>query len=93
MTAPPPRRPWWRRKRWRIALGVWLALPALYVLGSGPYGYCEGRGWCGNWPSRTIYQPFIRRIGDTAFGARWFAYNRACRDLGRKHAAQSAASD
>jgi len=46
VTAPPPRRPWWKRKRTWAAGAVWMAaVPVLYALSMGPAVYCVGRGW------------------------------------------------
>lgn len=45
MTVTPPRRPWWRRKRWRVAIAGWLILPAAYTLSLGPALYGVARGW------------------------------------------------
>jgi len=45
VTAAAPRRPWWRRKRTRAAVAVWLALPGLYILSAGPACYAARRGW------------------------------------------------
>ena len=42
MTSPSVR-PWWRKKRWRVALALWLAVA--YPLSVGPISYAEGRGW------------------------------------------------
>ena len=52
-----PRKPWWKRKRWRLALVVWLALPALYVAGYGPAMYCSGRGWVSDEEADAAYAP------------------------------------
>ena len=43
MTAPPPRRPWWRRKRTWAALALWLVVA--YPLTAGPVLYGVWRGW------------------------------------------------
>ena len=60
MTAPPPRRPWWRRKRMWAAVAVWLALPVLYVLADGPVGYCVARGWIPTGAWTAAYGPAWR---------------------------------
>ena len=51
--------PWWKRKRWRLAVGVWLGWPVLYALASGPLAYCEARFWSdsGLW-NQLYYRPF-----------------------------------
>jgi len=56
LTAPPSRRPWYRRKRtWAAA--VWLLLPVLYVLSMGPAAYVHSRtGWFPYWLFR-LYAP------------------------------------
>jgi len=43
VTSPPPRRPWWKRKRTWAALALFWA--ATYELGYGPAVYCVRRGW------------------------------------------------
>jgi len=43
VTTPPPKRPWWRRKRTWAAGAVWLAVA--YPVGIGPVSYAAGRGW------------------------------------------------
>src|SRR3712207_5113372 len=40
-----PKRPWWRRRRWRAIAALWLALPILYVFSRGPVTYAIRRGW------------------------------------------------
>ena len=41
------RKPWWKKKRWRLAVAAWLLLPIAYLLSSGPAAYvCRG-GWLG----------------------------------------------
>jgi len=43
VTAPPPRRPWWKRKRTWAAAALWLV--AAYPLSRGPVEYAAARGW------------------------------------------------
>ena len=40
-----PKRPWWRRKRWRVAVVLLMAWPALYPVAFGPAIYSWRRGW------------------------------------------------
>jgi hypothetical protein len=45
MTEMTPMSPWWRKKRWRIAVALWFAFPALYMLSTGPVNYMQARRW------------------------------------------------
>lgn len=44
MDADPKRR-WWRKRRWRVALAFWLMVPIAYPLSLGPLSYVTARGW------------------------------------------------
>ena len=58
MTAPPPRRPWWTRKRTWAVIAAWLLLLPLYVVGDGLNQYAIGRGWGHPGPVRRfLYAP------------------------------------
>lgn len=68
MTAPA-RRPWWKRKRWWAAIVLWLLLPVLYALSTGPalyviYAYCRtnerGQHWY-DW-YEAVYGPAERAV-------------------------------
>jgi hypothetical protein len=83
VTAPPPRRPWWKRKRWWAPLALWLTLG--YPFAVGPTGYAYHRGWISylSWarayavrgtPLAHYYHPYVF----------WWI------DLGKKHAAEAA---
>lgn len=80
MTVPPPR-PWHRRKRtWAAAL--WLLLPVLYVLGSGPAAYGYERGWLSPASYITVYyNPMweLRPYIPVAAWMKWWA------DMGYEH--------
>lgn len=39
-----PKRPWWRKTRWRAVIAAWLLLPALYIAAAGPVMYAETEG-------------------------------------------------
>jgi hypothetical protein len=41
--AEPSRRSWWKKKRWLVAVALWLAIA--HPLGLGPLTYIRGRGW------------------------------------------------
>ena len=43
MTGPPPRRPWWKKKRTWAAIALWVV--AGYPLLLGPLTYVHFRGW------------------------------------------------
>ena len=87
MTAPPPRRPWWKRKRWAAAAVLWIVVA--YPLCAGPALYCHARGWLSsdlynaafNTPlNYALRNPFGDAIGFTAYIAWWAR-------LGLRHAA------
>lgn len=42
MTPPCP---FYKRKRAKLLIAAWLALPLVYFVGSGPGQYAVGRGW------------------------------------------------
>jgi hypothetical protein len=55
MDAEKSNKPWWRERRWRLALALWLTSPILYPLSEGPVLYGHFRGW---WPSPArLYAP------------------------------------
>lgn len=89
MTASARRR-WWKKKRWRVVLALWVAVA--YPASLGPANYALGRGWLDTGPaSRTaeaFYLPLVLcgRAAQAAWG--WFeGYCDWCRDLGEDHAA------
>ena len=90
MTAPPPRRPWWRRKRFAVYAAV--TLVAWYPLSLGPALCDHARGWL---PFDAVYYPYeplgwanrpspTLRILFNDYGHWWYA-------LGERH--EAAASD
>ena len=96
MTAPPPRRTWWRRTRTWAALALWLIVA--YPLSSGPFYYCAGRGWVAlDDPLLvTAYEPLLRALGGPRDSRGWSpgpplrlwnVYNGAFADRGRGDAA------
>ncbi len=59
MTAPPPRRPWWKKKRTWASGVLWLMLPVAYLLSMGPAVYAHERGWLPLRAIRVAYAPAI----------------------------------
>ena len=55
MTAPPPRRPWWKRKRTWAAGLLWLGM--VYPLSKGPSFYCFVKGWHSGEVHLALYRP------------------------------------
>ena len=55
-----PIRPWWKKKRWRAAILLWVALPILYVAASGPVLYCTYRQWIPRSVFNAAYRPLAR---------------------------------
>jgi hypothetical protein len=45
MPDPQPRRPCWRKNRYRLTAALWLTLPILYPLSVGPANYIRARDW------------------------------------------------
>ena len=96
MTAPPPRRPWWRRKRWITAVVLLLALS--YPVSEGPLRYAERRVLM---PYTLGPMGFFEQAFYTAYGPldaiepwvpglwsfRW-QWKQYCRDLADRHSAQ-----
>lgn len=83
----PACRPWWKKRRWRLALAFWLAVPVFYLLSAGPAAYCLGRGWITPETFASAY-----RYGEPVFG--WMiepsglgVWNRSLHALGVRHAA------
>jgi hypothetical protein len=64
MTAPPPRRPWWKRKRAWAAGALWLAVA--YPLSMGPIWYCTERGWLSDPAVRTCVELYVAPLFATA---------------------------
>lgn len=80
MTEPKPKRPWWRKKRWWAAIGLWLLI--LYPTSGGPVVGMTSRGLLPAWLNRffvDFYAP-VRAItleDDSRVKpefAWWFAY-------------------
>jgi hypothetical protein len=55
MTDPPPKRPWWTRRRWIAAASVWLLIA--YTVGIGPVTYGFRRGWVPSWAAVPLLLP------------------------------------
>lgn len=102
MDADKPRRPWRKKKRWRLTAALWLALPVLYPLSSGPYYYCVARSWVPGGDPLLCYVDFyspvraalqaIDEIGERVAAPPWAnnlwtTYNRTCINAGARHAA------
>ena len=74
-TPETPKRPWWRKTRWRLLVAFWLLLPAIYVLSAGPAWYA-----CCRWEAPSIdvyfaiYQPADALLGPTPLYDRWQDY-------------------
>ncbi len=62
MTALPPRRPWWKKKRWAAAFA--LLLVVAYPLSFGPVKYSEVREWLPA-VSHAVYLPAVIAISGT----------------------------
>lgn len=80
----PPRKPWWKRKRWIAAIALWLALPVLYPFSVGPAEYAVQRGWVYS----SVVAPYYRPLRWAMRGRRvpWFAaYVSKWRELGDRH--------
>ena len=77
------RRPWWKRKRWIVALVLWLVIA--YELSFGPALYASTRGWI---DTRLVFAVWSFPL----MPDRWYqhsglgSYNRWWQDLGREHA-------
>lgn len=56
-TLTAPIQPWWKRKTWRAAAALWLALPLIYAGAFCPAAYCVGRGWIGYSDFEDAYRP------------------------------------
>jgi hypothetical protein len=54
-----PRKPFWKRKRWIAVAVLWLVLPPLYVLSTGPVIYAASRGWISGDMPHTVYYPLL----------------------------------
>ena len=72
----PPRRPWWKRRRWIAALAAYLlALPILYLLSGGPALYAVRRGWLSGPTIRPVYLPaWTDILGEPIIGPVYRAY-------------------
>lgn len=88
-----PRRRRWRKKRWAVALGLWLlAVPFLYVGTAGLVCYAGGRGWLPAsprpWPPAVrLFAPLIAVRTMNPSLRRWLDhYTNRCEQLGKKHA-------
>ena len=57
-----PKRPWWRKKRWRIASAIVLLIPVGYPGSMAPAAYCIGRGWIGESTLESFYGPVVRAM-------------------------------
>lgn len=87
MEEPQPRRRWWRKKRWQVAVAGWLLLPVVWPLAVGPLAYCERRGWIAEeWLERT-YRPVYLALARTPLLPAHDAYLAWWRDRGEMHAA------
>ena len=90
MNEPTPTRPWWRKRRWRLALTLWLVLPLLYPASFGPVVYARARGWWS--PPRWLYEPlrWTMRLDGSGRTQRFFLeYERAAGGLAvRQHRAE-----
>jgi hypothetical protein len=60
MDRPAQQEPWWRRRRWRLALVAWLMLPIAYLIASGPTYFALRRGWVATETYYALYKP----VGD-----------------------------
>src|SRR5690349_5335269 len=58
MEEPKPKRPWWRKKRWRLVIATWLALPVLYVASGGPPWYAFNRYWVPDPVAASLIAPY-----------------------------------
>ena len=63
-----PKRPWWKTKRWRAAIALWLLIA--YPLSLWPIAYLVGRGWVPLAPVKAAYAPLngvkLVRVPDSA---------------------------
>ena len=88
-SGPEPKRPWWRKRRWRIGVAVWLAWPIFYSLAGGPLAYCEARSWIDSGTWNLLYDRPFRPVHSST-GWRPFArhgeYVGYWLSLGRYHA-------
>lgn len=66
-----PKRPQWRKWRWRIASVVVLLLPISCPVSMAPAMYCVGRGWAGSMPAvERAYAPLIEIMNEVTSAAR-----------------------
>lgn len=69
MTAAAPSRPWWKKKRWRAALSLWLAIA--YPATMFPAAYCTGRGWISGETYKAVYSPVRDAATWAGLPTRW----------------------
>ena len=67
LTAPPPRRPWWKRKRVRAAAVLWLCLPMLYPFAAGPAFLAVREQWVATWAD-DLFVPALSLQGAPVIG-------------------------
>lgn len=60
MDAETPKKPWHRKRRWRIAIASWLLLPGVYVAATGPVMYAEMVGWVPQDTYFVVFRPLYR---------------------------------
>ena len=94
MTAPPPRRPWWKKKRTWAAMSLWLV--AVYPYTVGPVQYAAQRDWLSPWAwdvVRVVYAPIDPLWATFPRLARWSGYEAHVRWWSRLADRHEAASD
>ena len=90
-TPEKPKRPRWRKKRWRLAAAAWLMLPAAFVSARGPLRYAEIRGWVSLELCLSVEHVYedvddvLRRIGFIRFSLWWDDYAQGWQDAGLRH--------
>ncbi len=66
-------KPFWKRKRWIAAIGVWLII--VFLLLGGPSQYACRRGWLSGENVRIVYLPGWTPILDVpVLGSAYLAY-------------------
>ena len=82
------RRPWWKRKRWRLTLAAWLMLPVVHVAGVGPHQYCIARGWDSPVPPG-FHRPLKTVLTWTGHRTALDPYRKWWFDLAKRHEAEA----
>ena len=84
-TSEKPKRTWWRKKRWKLALAIWLGSPILYPLSEGPAIYGYARGWYRFYAPVDAVQASVQNDYSTTLGWPFLSYTVWWAELGYAH--------